>query len=121
MGKVSVRPHKGGKLNVSHSSFNNNMKVGTISMAVFAKALIKSQYLVSPGHSIEHYEWRFMPVNMTEVFTSSKASRLGSCCPYTDASTPVKQTCWFLRILKQGIERSITGILKYQQMHVFQH
>ena len=54
-----------------HSFTNVQVQVETKSKAVFANSLIDSQYLLSPGQSIEHYKWRLTPVNMTVVFTSS--------------------------------------------------
>ena len=56
------------RANASHLSRNDHVKVGTISKDIFSKTLIKSHYLVSPGQSIQHYEWRFMPMNMNIVF-----------------------------------------------------
>ena len=47
------------------------MWVEKISKVIFANTVIKSHYLVSPEQSIQHYEWRFIPVNMTMVITSS--------------------------------------------------
>ena len=52
---------------VSHSSTYDQVSVGTVSKAIFAKTLIDSQHLISPGQSVEHYEWRFMPMSMTVV------------------------------------------------------
>ena len=48
--------YKRNKVNVSHSSVNVHMQVGTISKAIFAKTVIKSDYLVSPGHSVQQNE-----------------------------------------------------------------
>ena len=33
-----------------------------MSKTLFVNALMENQYLVSPAQSIQHYEWRFMPV-----------------------------------------------------------
>ena len=57
-------------MNVSHTSRIDHMQIGTIFKAIFAKDLIKSKCLVSPGQSIQQYEWRFMPVNMNVVYLS---------------------------------------------------
>ena len=48
------------KAMVSHSSMNDQVQVKTVSKAIFAKSLIDSQYLVSPGQSLKCYEWRFI-------------------------------------------------------------
>ena len=44
------------KVMVSYPPLNDSMKIRTISKAIFSKTLIKSQYLVSPGQSIQQYE-----------------------------------------------------------------
>ena len=56
---------------VLHSSMNDQVQLWAVSKAIFAKTLIDSQYLVSPRQSIQHFEWSFMPVNMTVVLTPS--------------------------------------------------
>ena len=48
---------------------NDQVRIGTASKAIFPRNLIDNQYLVSLGQSVEHYEWRFMPMNMTIMFT----------------------------------------------------
>ena len=59
---------------------NDEVQVATASKAIISKTLINNHYLVSPGQSIEHYGWRFMPVNMnvsiisTIMHTSTKAT-----------------------------------------------
>ena len=53
---------------VLHLSTTDQVQVWTVSKAIFAIALIKSQYLISPGQIIQHYEWRFISVNMNVVF-----------------------------------------------------
>ena len=69
------------------------MQVGKVSKAIIAKALIDSQYLVSPRQSDENYEWNFMPGNMTVVLTSS--SYPFSISPSTmPASTKVTSTLY---------------------------
>ena len=60
--------HWRNKVNASHSLINDQAQVKTISKAIFLKTIIKSKYLVFPGQSIQHYEWRFMPVNMNDIF-----------------------------------------------------
>ena len=69
-GKVSVMLHTGGAKQMFHIYQHDQMQVGTICKAIFLKTLIKSQYLVSPGQSIQHYVLKFMPMNMNIVFTS---------------------------------------------------
>ena len=50
------------KMNILYLSWNNQVWVWMIFKTIFSKTLIDSQYLVSPGQSVEHYEWRFMPI-----------------------------------------------------------
>ena len=54
-------------------------------IAIFEKALVESQYIVSCRWSIEHYEWRFIPVNMKVAVTWS--SDLFSISPSTMPSS----------------------------------
>ena len=49
---------------VSYSSSNDFKKIGTISKVIILKTFIRSLYLVSPGQSIQQYEWRSLPMNM---------------------------------------------------------
>ena len=80
------------KVMVSHLLMNDQVQVGIISKAIFAKTLIDSQYLVSPGQGVQHYEWRFMPMKMILVLTSSSYpfSISPSTKPY---SIKVTSTC----------------------------
>ena len=53
---------------ISYSSSKYHMQVGTRSKAIISNTLIESHYLVSPGQSIQQYEWRFMLMNVNIVF-----------------------------------------------------
>ena len=55
----------------SCSYSNDQVRVGTVSKAIFSRNIIDSKYLVSSAQSIQHFEWRFMPMNITVVLTSS--------------------------------------------------
>ena len=67
------------------------------------KTLIDSQYLVSLGQGVEHYEWRFASMNMTVVLSSSSypfpispptmpSSTKVISTSYSSASSVVKST-----------------------------
>ena len=52
---------------VSHSSTNDQVQVETVSMAISPRNLTNNHYHVSPGQSLEFYEWRFMKISMIVV------------------------------------------------------
>ena len=76
---------------VSHSSTNDQMQVGTVSKAIFAKTLIDSQYHFSPRESVCYYEWGFMTVNITVVLTPS-SNPFSIRAPMMPSSTKVTST-----------------------------
>ena len=58
------------KVMVEHSSRTYGVQVEKVKIPIFSKALIDSQYLISPVQSMELYELSFVPLKMNMALTS---------------------------------------------------